>query len=223
MIVAFPHVEGSYSAEDAQVQRALAFLMIDSVRRTMPGVEIVMMTDPKTPALPADRIVRKGRGAHTDWIPWLCEFCSEVGDEVLLLDTDVIVKRDLRPLFLMDTDMVLTSRGPKEIDGRQMPFLFGVLVSKSPAIWLEIRDRVLSMPEEVDRQWWGSQVAVFEMYMEEQAGRGKWKFTTIGCDPYNYTPTGPHDLGPDKWALHYKGKKRKAWMLDVWSKQAVAA
>lgn len=218
MIVAFPHVESTYSAEEALSQRQLALLMIESVRRTMPGFAIWMMTDAKTPELPGCNVIRKSRGNHKDWIPWLCEFYTELPDrEALILDTDVIVQRNLSPLFRPDADVVLTSRGPKVVDGREMPFLFGVVASKSPEFWIEVRNRVMKMPEEADRMWWGSQVATFDMYLEEQAGRGKWDISLVSCDKFNYPPKSPDDMPTDKWALHYKGKKRKHWMLDRWA------
>lgn len=220
MIVAFPFV----ALPGHAVTTEIAEIMIASVRRSMPGVKVVQMADLTTPALAVDEVVRKPF-SHMFWVPWLMEFVSELPGEVLFLDSDIVVQRDLSPLFNTGADLVITTRGPKVFDGRQMPFLLGVTASRTPEIWLELRDRVLAMPEEKDRGWWGSQVAIFDMWMDEQDGRGKWKIAVVDCDPHNYVPKDENDAPADKWVLHYKGKKRKPWMLKKWgvSHEAVAA
>lgn len=212
MIAAFPYVNLPHHAVTDDIAR----IMIASVRRAMPDVELVQMTNADTPALPVDRVVRKTLN-HTFWVPWLMEFVSELPGEVLFLDSDIVVQKDLAPLFSVGADLVITSRGPKVFAGRQMPFLLGVVASRRPELWLELRDRVLAMPDKEDQGWWGSQVAVYDLWMDEQNGRGKWKVTAVDCDPHNYVPKGPEDAPADKWVLHYKGKKRKPWMLARWA------
>lgn len=219
MIVAFPYAE--FPNHDHVQGRQVAELMIASVRRAMPSVEIVQMTDTATLGLSADVVLRKAFN-HRHWVPWLMEFLSELPGEVLFLDSDVIVQRDLAPLFLTKSDVVVTYRGPKVMEGRQMPFLFGVVASSTPELWLEVRDRVLAMPNEEDQGWWGQQLAIFDMWMEEQNGRGKWKIASVPCDQYNYVPKSLEDTPADKWVLHFKGPKRKPWMLAKFG-EAVAA
>lgn len=219
MIVAFPYAE--IPGKEHSSSRQVAELMIASVRRSMPGVKVVQMADPATPALPVDEVMRKPFN-HNFWVPWLVEFLSEIPGEVLFLDSDVIVQRDLSPMFLAKADVVVTYRGPKVMEGRQMPFLFGVVASSTPELWLEVRDRVLAMPNEEDQGWWGQQLAIFDMWQEEKNGRGKWKIASVPCDPYNYVPKSPTDTPADKWVLHFKGPKRKPWMLEKFG-EAVAA
>lgn len=215
-VVVFPHVEGHWSAEETALQRELAQIMCASARKAMPGIKIKMMTDERTPGLScADEVLR--RPQTSAWIPWICDFCAQIDGQVLYLDTDLIVQKDLRLLFAVPGDALFTYRGPKEIDGRQMPFLFGVVAYRTRAFWAEVRDRVLAMPAIEDRNWWGSQVAVFEMWMEHQHGRETWRMNSVPCDAYNYTPKNPADAPADKWALHYKGKKRKNWMKTRWA------
>ncbi len=213
-ILMFPHVEGHWTAEETALQRDLARIMIASARRVMPEVPIKMLTDEKTsPIEGVDEVLRKSIKGWA-WIPWLVDFCAQLPGQVLYMDTDVVIQRDLRPLFTVPADVVFTQRGQKIIDERLMPFLFGCVAYRKAEFWLEVRDRVLAMKEKADLSWWGSQVAAWEMWMEEQNGRGKWKMASIDCATYNYTPKTPMDAPADKWVLHYKGRERKAWMLD---------
>src|SRR5574341_335513 len=210
--VVFPHVEGHWTPEERDTQRQLARIMAASVRRVMPAVRVLMMTDHKTPAIEGIEPVRISTHGFPDWIPWVCNACSLMEGEVLYLDSDVVVQRDLRPLFNVDADAIFTQRGPKEFEGRLMPFLFGVVAYRSTEFWKEVRDRVLAMRDPKDLGWWGSQIIVFDMWMECQNGRKDWKIASIPCHTYNYTPKDAQDTPEDKFALHYKGKKRKAWM-----------
>lgn len=221
-VLIFPHVEGLWSAEETALQRELARIMVASARRTMPGVPVKMLTDEHTRAIDGvDETLRKPT-AGEDWIVWLTDFCSRIDGSVLYMDTDVVIQRDLRALFNVPGDVVFTTRGPKTFDGRLMPFLFGCVAYRSREFWLEVRDRVLAMPDKIDRVWWGSQVAAYDMWMEEQNGRGKWNISVVHCDPHNYTPKDPFDAPADKWVLHYKGRKRKEWMLSKWGERLAA-
>lgn len=212
----FPHVEGHWNAEEQAIQRDLTRVMIASARRAMPGIKVKMLTDDRTPPIEsADEVLRRPI-AGMPWIVWVCDFCAKLDGEVLYLDTDVVIQKDLRALFRVPADVVLPYRGPKVVDGRQQPFLFGVVAYRTREFWDEVRDRVKAMPDPIDQGWWGSQVAVFEMWMEENNGRGKWKISSVPCSEYNYTPRDPHEDPQGKWMLHYKGRKRKTWMLAKW-------
>lgn len=214
--IVFPHVEGHWTPEETAIQRDLARIMVASARRVMPDVKVKMLTDPKTaPIDGVDEILRRSIKGWA-WIPWLVDFCAQLRGEVLYMDTDVVIQKDLRALFEVPADIVLTSRGPKEIEGRQMPFLFGCVAYRNADFWIEVRDRVLAMKDVADLAWWGSQVAVYDMWMEEQNGRGKWDIASVSCEQHNYTPKNPMEVPADKWVLHYKGRKRKAWMLAAW-------
>lgn len=216
-IVIFPHMEGHWNEENTALQRELARIMVASVRKTMPGVKVFMVTDKKTPAIDGIEPARVDTQGFGDFIPWLCNACSLFDGEVLYLDSDIVVQKDLRPLFNVPGDLIVPNRGPKIVDGRIQPFIFGCVAYRHGAIWEEVRDRVLAMPDRMDRAWYGSQVAVYDMWMEEQSGRGKWKIVSIPRETYNYTPKEENDAPAEKWVLHYKGRKRKAWMLAKWS------
>jgi hypothetical protein len=218
VIAAFPFSDVSRTPEKAILERRLAELMIASLRRAMPGVEIMQITDTgHTEALPVDVVMRKPF-THKEWVPWLMEAVAEIPGNVLFLDSDIIVQRDLRPMFLADADVIVTSRGPKTMEGRFMPFLLGVVASKTPEFWLDMRDRVLAMKNEDDRGWWGGQLALFDAWMDQENGCLPWKMAAVPCDPHNYVPKAEDDAPADKWVLHYKGQKRKEWMLARWGK-----
>jgi hypothetical protein len=217
MIAAFPFSDVSRKPEEKVQERKVAELMIASVRKAMPAVEIVQMTDKDfTEDLPVDRVLRKAFN-RPNWVPWMYEFLSEIPGEVLFLDSDIIVQRDLSPMFLTGADVTLTSRGPKTVEGRQMPFLIGVVASKAPSFWLEAAERVAKMEDQDDRDWWGSQVVLFDMWMDFKHGSLPWKMSAVDADIHNYVPQNENDLPKDKWVLHFKGKKRKAWMLKNFS------
>ncbi len=215
-VLMFPHIESpAWDAESVVLQRDLARIMIASSRRHMPDLPIVMVTDMKTPAIHGAEPFRIDTGGFSEFIPWLTNACSLIDGEVIYLDSDVVVMRDLRPILNVTGDLIVPNRGPKIVDGHMQPFIFGCVAYRNRKIWEEIRDRVLQMPEK-ERCWYGSQIAVFEMWMEEKNGRGKWKIVSIPRDVYNYTPKDEDEIPADKWVLHYKGKKRKHWMLNKW-------
>lgn len=219
VIAAFPFSDASRDAEKAATERKLAELMIASVRRTMPDVEIWQITDlNRTKDLPVDRVFRKAF-IYDDWVPWMFDCLSQIPGKVLFLDSDIIVQRDLRPLFNTGADVTLTSRGPKMINGRSMPFLLGVVASKAPAFWVDARDRVLAMPDSDDRNWWGSQTVLVEMADDMKHGLLPWTIAAVSVDPHNYVPKHAGDLPADKWVLHFKGPKRRAWMLEHWGEK----
>lgn len=211
----FPHVEGNWKPEECAMQRDLARIMIASAKRHMPGVRIAMWTDPNTPAIDGvDDFLRRSITGWS-WIPWVCHCASEMQGEVLYVDTDIVIQRDLRPLFNVPFDALFTYRGMKLIDGTLQPFIFGVVPYRTPEFWIEVRDRVQAMPK-VEQGWYGSQIAVGEMWMEERNGRGKWQIASVDRETYNYTPKEEDEIPAGKWVLHYKGRKRKAWMLKKW-------
>lgn len=224
VIVAFPFSDVARTQEVAQAERQIAELMIASVRRHMPDAEIWQITDlNQTAALPVDHVFRKAF-TYRNWVPWMFDCLAQIHGKVLFLDSDVIVQRDLRPMFNSGADVTITSRGPKVMGGRQMPFLLGVVASRTPTFWIDARDRVLRMPSEEDRNWWGSQTVLVEMWEDMLHGALPWKISVVNVDPHNYVPKDEGDAPADKWVLHYKGKKRKPWMLARWGvKEAVAA
>ncbi len=210
MLIALHHHESlQWSREEIELQRTCAGLMMASVRRLTPGAEFIQLTDMDTPAL-ADRVMRCDHRTDGNRAASWCEQNARLPADTVILDTDVIVLADLSELMLPGADMVVTRRRNPErrIAGRYMPYLFGVCVSRTPAIWVDLRARVLPMTGE-DARWWGLQVALPAMVAE-----GRWNIQSVPCDEWNYTPKAGESIEGRK-ALHYKGK-RKELMMQEW-------
>jgi hypothetical protein len=198
MIVGFLH---------ARQDPVYARLMVASVRRHMPDATIVQWTDYDTPEVEGvDRCERK----HWDGrFPMLLKmgFLANTEGDVLALDTDVLVKADLRPVFGFPFDVALTWRdGPiRDPEGNDitkvMPVNCGVMWSRSRTYWqaclrwCDINDV---------RDWYADQLAVANV-------RG-FDVLRLHCDNFNYTPLRADEDVSSRLAVHYKGK-RKEWML----------
>lgn len=210
MLIAFHHHESvQWSAEEIVLQRTCANLMIGSVRRLMPDAQFVQMTDLTTPPL-IDRVLRHAPREDGNRCVVACEQHAALPPDSVILDSDVIVLAALAELLLPGADLVVTQRrNPKrKIAGRCMPYLVGVMASRTPALWLDVRARVEKMTGD-DARWWGLQIALPAM-----ASEGLWNIQSVPCDEWNYTPRAGEAVEGRK-ALHYKGK-RKELMAEEW-------
>jgi hypothetical protein len=148
---------------------------------------------------------------------WRMRHLSDIDKgEVLVLDTDVIVQADLRPVFWKPFDVALTRRegpilDPQGIDvAKLMPFNCGVMFSRRRKFFHECAELMEHMPPEIGG-WYGDQLAVKHF-------APRYETLVLECDVYNYTPsTAAEDVSSRK-AVHYKGK-RKQWMVDKWQSQ----
>ena len=128
----------------------LAAQLIKSVRETMPGVEIVHLTDETSPAVHgADKIVRLPNGKMLER---RLEHYASCGGEWLLLDTDVLVKTDVQGVFAEEFDVALTDRYwahlPQSSDvWASMPFNTGVVFTRSMPFWKAVLDDWCSVGE----------------------------------------------------------------------------
>jgi lipopolysaccharide biosynthesis glycosyltransferase len=137
----------------------------------------------------------------------------------ILLDADVVVQRDLSPLFRDEFDVALTYRDETDPSLRKspqayqmMPFNSGVMLSRPSGreFWAEVHQACLAMTE--DRQsWFGDQLAI-----KEVAARTMLKVKQYPCALYNYSPARWDEDLSEKFVVHYKGENRKIWMLEQW-------
>lgn len=222
MKIVIPHVELSWDAKQKAIQEELARLMILSCRQQMPGVEIWQLADRNTKPLAVDHVLRKDFYAKSHWVTWLFSFLADVPGEVLFLDTDIIVRKDLRKLFELDADLVVTARKHPIVadDGTSMRILLGVAASRTPDVWREVVKRVHAMKTEAEKNWWGAQLATWDMLLDSADGKGRYKVKAVRQWEFNYVPKDEHDAPDDVWALHYKGERRKFWMLQKWGEQS---
>lgn len=192
-------------------------IMVASVKRVMPAAKIVQMTDYDTkPVTGVDEVIRKrydGRFLMPYRMLHLQEFPES---RAIFLDTDIVVRKDLTPIFDEDFDIGLTIRlepiiDPNGVDvTKAMPYNTGVMFSKQAGkpFWAEAHQYCLSLPLE-KREWWGDQLSV-----KAVADKTSLKVKTFPCDLYNYTPASENEDLSDKFVVHYKGR-RKEWMLSL--------
>jgi hypothetical protein len=187
--------------------------MIKSVREVL-GWPIVQMTDEDCPQLEGvDEVVRrpyygllsKCRMDHLADYPH---------DEMLILDTDILVKRDVSHVFKNDFDVALTKRyRPVRTEtGYDMtkiyPYNCGVMFSRSRQFWA---DCVKFLDEDVPieySQWMGEQLSMCVV-----AESGKHRVFDLPVDEYNWTPAEVGQSCGDARIVHFKGN-RKDWFTS---------
>ncbi|HSD52846.1 MAG TPA: hypothetical protein VLC47_01705 [Burkholderiales bacterium] len=199
MKVAFLHV-----GEDLR----LPTIMAASAKRL--GYELLQMTDEHAPAVPGvDAVVR---------LPWdgdrlmlyRVQHLAMLAEPVLIIDTDVMILRDVRPVWDREFDVALTRRtgpafDPNGVDlAKEMPYNNGVIFSRSQAFWRRCYELYREFPLELQR-WYGDQYAV-------RFAAPEFNVLELPVDPYNYSPATPEEDVSGKLIVHYKGK-RKEWML----------
>jgi hypothetical protein len=181
-----------------------ARLMLKSVKDVL-KCEVIQMTDEDTPELPGvDRVIRRKR---TPLMLFRFEHILALPDsdhtELLLLDSDVLVKRDVSDVFQRDFDVALTRRSEPEL--QVQPYNTGVMFSKNAqAFWRDCLLYTHTYTGEY-KEWWGDQFAVRDVAQDKPH-----KILTLDCDEFNWTPQHPGDSS-DARIWHYKGM-RKHWM-----------
>lgn len=208
MTVGFFHVD---RGETPHV--VLAKALIRSVRKSMPGVEIVHLTDDVTvPIAGADRVERHAPAPVA--LGCLEAYAAHEG-EWLFVDTDVIVQRDVRWIFDRPFDIAVAEREgtlqPKEIGTKfmsSMPFNKGSVFSRCPAFWAAAATHLRTQSEK-RQNWMGDQAS-----MNAVIASGAFKVEILPAR-YNYPPQRQDEDLNAQAILHYKGD-RKAWMLEAY-------
>lgn len=203
--VAFVHV-----GLDTSVPR----IMVASVRLAMPGARIVHLADEGTPAVEGADEVRRLAYDGVFLMPFrLRQFAELSPCDAVFLDTDIVVQKDLTPLFDGEFDVALTRRenigvDPSGIDvAKAMPYNTGVMLSKPSGwdFWRNAWKHCESFPEE-GRKWWGDQYAVKAI-----AEIAPLRILELPCEIYNYSPAAESEDVRERFVVHYKGE-RKSWM-----------
>ena len=175
--------------------------MVDSVHEVL-GCEVVQMSDAKTPAAPGvDRVQRLAH--RSPLMVYRFEHILALPDadhrELLILDSDVLVKRDVRDVFEQDFEVALTARA------HALRYNTGVMFSKGREFWRACLDRTYDFTPDY-KEWWGDQFAVRDV-----AQTGLYKVRELPCSEYNWSPKHEGDTS-DAYIWHYKGQ-RKDWMM----------
>jgi hypothetical protein len=185
----------------------LAEIMVRSVHAQMPGVPVVQFTDETSPPVPGvDSVNRKPGGPLLER---RLEHYADCSGDWLLLDTDTLVRRDVRDVFPVEPfDAAFADRAwPHLPQGdsvlTSMPFNTGVAFSRNQALW----QRVLAdWREHGDTDWLSEQRSVWRVVR-----KGAFLVRVLPGMVYNYPPKSQKDPCKEAAIVHYKGY-RKAWM-----------
>lgn len=183
----------------------LAQALVRSVHATMPGVPLIHLTDDTSPqVLGTDAIVRNQKGPMLER---RLEHYAQCEGDWLLVDTDVIIRQDVRNVW-DDFDVALTDRAwphlpqPEEVY-RTMPFNTGVAFSRGYAFW---RDVLKVWRATENKDWLSEQRAVWQVVRT-----GQYRVKILDGMTYNYPPKNQTDTLQNVAIAHYKGP-RKEWM-----------
>ena len=186
--------------------------MIHSARAAMPGVEVTQFTDATSPAVLGVDEVRRLAGGKM--LEVRLQHYAACAGEWLFVDSDVLVRRDVRSVFddhsfdvalaardwehLKDESAKLTTQG--------MPYNTGVAFSRSPMFWRDVLARWCALPDE-QKDWLSEQRVVGTVLAE------RTYHLRVLPGWFNYPP-GPDGIVPrEAWITHYKGG-RKDVMLE---------
>jgi hypothetical protein len=196
--------------DKSEIYYRLAKIMMRSVRKAMPGVEMVQFTDMSSEAIDgADDVSRHpssplplARSNHY----------ASVEGEWLFIDTDVVVQADVRDVFdntfdiaIADRNWYPSARVSKSFEGT-MKYNVGVVFSRQPAFWKDVHTLVATGGLYND-PWFGDQKAVSDII-----ATGKYRVEALPGMLYNYPPSGADDPALGAKIVHCKGN-RKEWML----------
>lgn len=183
-----------------------ARVMVASVRKHMPHVQIMQWTDEDTPEVEGvDNVLRMPWDGHPTMFR-MKFLAASVGD-ILVLDTDVVVNADVSPVFTLPFDVALTWRDGPIMDGqgrditKMMPVNCGVMFCRNAYFWKACLEfcRIHEIEE-----WCADQLTVPRIH--------GFNVLKLHCDNFNYTPNGPSENVRNRLVVHYKGS-RKDWML----------
>lgn len=184
----------------------IAKYLVKSCQSVMPDVPVYQLTDEKTPAV-AEAIRLSGDMPMA--VRRITHHASLEGDWAFL-DTDCVVRKDLRHVFEDDFEIALTDRKgsiwEKSPYGMVMPYNMGVTFSRGPEFWAKVLGYLKTLPEKY-QEWEGDQRVVCEMAMAGYPAK------VLPGRIYNFTPEKRTDPVSHAAILHFKGP-RKQWLED---------
>ena len=201
MKVAFP-----FAKQDPKY----AIAMVASVKRHMPNAEILQLTDDVTPEIEGCRAVRAKWDAGDSFTIFKLKHLTWMSDELLVLDSDVIVQADVSSVFKLPFDVAATWRdGPiRGPDGEDitkiMPINTGVMFCRNHGFWAAC---LQYCAEHSINEWYADQLSVAGVV-------GQFNTLRLHCDNFNYTPNSKNEDVNGRLIVHYKGN-RKEWMLPL--------
>jgi hypothetical protein len=202
MRIAFLHVVDDAKFKYTENDHRFVHVMLDSVMRTMPNTDIIHLTDESTKCIDGTITIRRPF-VHDNPMLFRMEHISAIDGDVLVLDTDVMVRKDLRPIFSLDFDVALTWRSDKVIDTNGvnisdlMPYNTGVVFSRSAKFWKDCVDFATGK----NFGWYADQASVAVI-------SERYNTLKLHCDNFNYTPKSASEDVSSRYVVHYKGKRK---------------
>lgn len=192
MRVAYLYVD--FGHEVNAEQRRLAAISIASVRKHMPGVEIVHLADLKTKTLDGvDSVLAAA------WDGPLCvpthnnrgDLQAQLHGDVLFLDTDTILTQDVSGVFDDKEFEVAVAKRPDDWEGAE--FNQGVVFSRNEKFWKAVAEKAR------------------ERKIYDEAGftdvvlNGGFRVKQLS-ETYNFA------IPPDTAILHFKGQRKRVML-----------
>lgn len=214
MKVAFLHLDEC--THQPEFQRKLAQIMIASVRRAMPGAWILQMTDMRTPIFDGVDESRRLQPDSPHLMVYRLRHLARLNGDYMILDTDTVVLKDVSRVWGTPFDVALTHRDKRIVSTSHgftendplMPYNTGVMFSRSQQFWKDAL-KVCDGLEDRHKQWFGDQVSIAAV-----VDSGRYDVAVLKCDKWNHTPANEHEPTEGRNILHFKGDKKKRWMLN---------
>ena len=207
MKVGIFYVGGDQNEKVNEIHHFLGGRAARVVKRTMPGVEVVHLTDTRAQGLDGvDSVCRIHRA-----VPMAVFRMQhhQAPGEWLFIDSDVLVIKDVQDVFAEPFDIAICDRvtgdGAHGAAFAEMPHNMGVVFSRSPSFWKAVEKELMSYEAKL-QEWMGDQLAVCRLIK-----RGGFDVKVLPGAEYNFPPRSP-DM-PKASIVHYKGK-RKPWLVE---------
>ena len=186
--------------------------LVGEAHVAMPGTEVVHLTDQRSPGVPdVTRVIRVADGPLLQ--RRLEAYAGMPPGDVLLLDTDISIRQDVRHVFEDPVfDVALTDRHwPHLTQGdavmHTMPFNTGVAFSRCSSFWRAVLDVWMTYDDAGRADWLSEQRAVYAVVRS-----GQYRVKILPGMIYNYPPHEAVDAPREAALLHYKGPVRKQWL-----------
>lgn len=188
--------------QDTGIHWDIARYLVESVRRSMPDVQVMQLTNDSCPAVDGVEAIRIP-GDMPMGIRRLKHYASLAGDWCFV-DTDVLFMQDVRGVFDDPFDVAVVSREGSALWGTEyaqvFPYNFGVVFSRCPEFWRVALERVNTLSPD-QQEWEGEQWATGKI-----ADSGLFRVKFLPRE-YNFTPEKGE--AAEAKILHMKGPRKK--------------
>jgi hypothetical protein len=190
-----------------------ASALVRNVKKYMPRVEVVQLSDLKTPMVPGVTKVERQDGANRPLLDQRLDLYSQCAGDWLLIDSDCEIRNSVQGVFDDKAfDIALCDRNwPHHPQGEAMmhamPFNTGVIFSRKQGFWFQVYKIWKQLPEK-EKDWLSEQRTVYQVIRS-----GRFKVKILPGMHYNYPPNTPEDAPIIATILHFKGN-RKPWLSD---------